>query len=84
MNPDILDQVLPHWVMDVTSVLVAIQILATIIIRYLWPPPEINWKPYTLFYKLVERLAYSGRVSWIGNGNPPIPKPNSAGAETKN
>lgn len=60
---DLIDQVVPHWVRDFSTFAFSLQVVATIVIGWLPTPLEIEWRPYVLLYKTVQRISYY-RPNW--------------------
>lgn len=56
-----IDKFAPHWLEHMALMYGAASVAASMLIQILWTPLEIAWRPYVLFYKLVERLAFVRR-----------------------
>lgn len=57
MTPDMLDKLLPHWVMDFASIFMGLCFVATLLIKVLPTPQEITWKPYQVLFNTVQRFS---------------------------
>lgn len=67
MTTDVLDQLLPHWALHFAAFFMGACFVATLLIRVIPTPPEIDWKPWAVIYKTVERFSLV-RKDWKVGG----------------